>query len=59
MRLPDEVIEPMHAALERWNVSPNVATNLVGLMTDAEIQEGLPLLEIAVRFPPKAVSNDG
>jgi len=31
LRLPDEVIEPMDAALEQWNRSPNFATNLVGL----------------------------
>ena len=49
LRLPDEVIEPMYAALERWNVSPRVAGNLVGLMTDAEIVEAMPLLEARVR----------
>jgi hypothetical protein len=38
LRLPDEAIEPMYAALERWNVSPDVAANLAGLLTDAEIQ---------------------
>ena len=49
LRLPDEVIEPMYAALERWNVSANVAANLAGLMTDAEIVEAMPLLEASVR----------
>jgi hypothetical protein len=44
LRIPDEMIEPMYAALERWNVSPNVAVNLVGLLTDAEIVEAMPLL---------------
>jgi hypothetical protein len=42
LRLPDEVIEPMYAALERWYVSPNVAENLVGLLTDAEIVGDAP-----------------
>lgn len=49
LRLPDEAIESMYAALERWNVSPNVAANLVGLLTDAEIVEAMPLLEAGVR----------
>ena len=49
LRLPDEVIEPMYAALEQWNVSPGVAANLVGLMTDAEIAEAMPLLEAGGR----------
>ena len=49
LRLPDEAIEPMYAALERWNVSANVAANLAGLMTDAEIREAMPLLEAGVR----------
>ena len=49
LRIPDEVIEPMYAALERWNVSPGVAANLAGLMTDAEIREAMPLLETGVR----------
>ena len=44
--------------LERWNVSPNVAANLVGLLTDAEIAEAMPLLEAAVRSPPKAAEVD-
>jgi len=49
LRLPDETIEPMYAALERWNVSPNVATNLVGLLTDAEIVEVMLLLRADAR----------
>ena len=53
LRLPDEAIEPMYAALERWNVSPNVAANLAGLMTDAEIAEAMPLLAADVRRPPR------
>lgn len=47
--IPEEYVEPMYAALERWNVSPNVAANLVGLLTDAEIAEVLPLLEAGVQ----------
>jgi hypothetical protein len=50
LRLPDEMIEPMYAALERWNVSPLVAGNLVGLLTDAEIMEVLPLLRADMRI---------
>jgi hypothetical protein len=50
LRIPDEVIEPMYAALERWNVSANVAGNLVGLMTDAEIAEVLPSLRADMRI---------
>lgn len=53
LRLPDEAIEPMYAALERWNVSPNVATNLPGLMTDAEIAEAMPLLAADAQRPPR------
>ncbi|MGO8748968.1 MAG: hypothetical protein ACLQNE_23640 [Thermoguttaceae bacterium] len=53
--LPDEAVESMYAALERWNISPNVATNLDGLMTDAEIQAALLALEAAVRRPPGVV----
>ena len=49
LRLPDEAIEPMYAALERWNASPNVAANLVGLMTDDEILEAIPLLSGTAR----------
>ena len=58
LRLPDEVIEPMYAALERWNVSPKVAANLVGLLTDAEIAEAMPLLEAGVRRPSKGDEAD-
>jgi len=47
--LPDEVIEPLHAALERWNASPHVAANLVGLMTNAEIAYAMPLLRADMR----------
>ena len=43
LRLPDELIEPVYAALGRWNVSPGVAANLEGLMTDAEIAEAMPV----------------
>ena len=53
LRLPDEVIEPMYAVLERWNLSPNVATNLAGLLTDAEIRKALPVLEADVQRPSK------
>jgi hypothetical protein len=53
LRLPDEAIEPMYAALERWNVSPGVAANLIGLLTDAEIAETMPLLEAGGRKPAR------
>ena len=46
--LPDEAIEPMYAVLERWNVSANVAANLVGLLADAKIQGVIQLLEASV-----------
>ena len=58
LRLPDEVIEPMYAALERWNVSPNVAVNLVGLLTNAEIAEAMPLLKADVQRPSKGDEAD-
>ncbi len=45
LRLPDEVLEPMYEALRRWRVSPDVAANLEGLLTDAEIRETMPLLD--------------
>ena len=57
MRLSDEEIEPMYAALERWRVSPKVTGNLVGLMTDAEIAEALPLLDNTV-WPPRPKPGD-
>ena len=47
-RRPLTIIEPMYVALERWNVSANVAATLVGLLTDAEIAEVLSLLEADV-----------
>jgi len=37
MRLPDEAIEPMYEALRRWRVSPDLAANLEGLLTEAEM----------------------
>ncbi|NLX99707.1 MAG: hypothetical protein GXY83_26725 [Rhodopirellula sp.] len=58
LRLPDEVIEPMYAALERWNVSPHVAANLVGLLANAEIQDAMPVLEAGVRRPCKSATDD-
>ena len=48
----------MYAALERWNVSANLATNLVGLLTDAEIQGAMPLLESGVQRPPQGNAED-
>jgi hypothetical protein len=44
MRIPDEEIQSMYDALARWHVSPDVAANLQGLLTDAEIAEAMPLL---------------
>jgi len=44
LQLPGEAIQPMCDALERWHVSPDVARNPEGLLTDAEIQEALSLL---------------
>jgi hypothetical protein len=58
LRLPDEVLEPMFEALERWRVSPDVAANLDGLMTEAEIQEALPLLKADVWPPGQHVDGD-
>ena len=52
------MIQPVYAALERWNVSANVATNLVGLLTDAEIQEAMPLLESGVHRPSQGNADD-
>jgi len=48
MRLPDEVLEPMYAALRRWRVSPDVAANLEGLLTEAEIRETMPMLDVRI-----------
>lgn len=60
MRLPDEVLEPMYEALQRWRVSPDVAANLEGLLTDAEIRETMPLLAAWVSRRPtdKAEPNE-
>jgi hypothetical protein len=44
MRIPNEVIQPMYDALARWHVSPDVAANLQGLLTDDEIAEAMALL---------------
>ena len=52
LRLPDEVLEPMYEALQLWRVSPDVGAKLKGLMTEAEIQEALPLLT-GDKWPPK------
>ncbi len=57
MRLPDEVIEPMYEALQRWRVSPDVSAKLEGLMTEAEITEALPLLEGGT-WPPRTKPED-
>ncbi len=45
MRLPDEVLEPMYEALRRWRMSPDVAANLKGLLSEAEIRETMPMLD--------------
>ena len=50
LRLPDEVLEPMYEALRRWRVSPDVAANLEGLLTDAEIRESMPMLDAWVAW---------
>lgn len=52
LRLPDEVLEPMFEALQRWRVSPDVGDKLKGLMTEAEIADALPLLK-GNAWPPK------
>ena len=57
MRLPDEVIEPMYEALQRWRVSPEVSGRLEGLMTEAEIAEALPLLK-GNAWPPRPKPED-
>jgi len=44
--IPDVALEPMYEALQRWQVSPELAANLTGLLTEAEInEEAMPLLE--------------
>jgi hypothetical protein len=57
MRLPDEVIEPMYEALQRWGASPEVSVRLEGLMTEAEIAEALPLLK-GDAWPPRPKPED-
>jgi hypothetical protein len=52
MRLPDEAIEPMYEALGRWRVSPELAANLEGLLTEAEIAEAMPMLDRWVARQP-------
>lgn len=42
--LTDAVVEPMYEALERWHISPDVAANLEGLLTEEEISDAIPLL---------------
>ena len=59
MRLPDEVIEPMYDALQRWRVSPEVGARLEGLMTEAEIAKALPLLKGDAWPPRPRPENDG
>ncbi|MCY2987845.1 MAG: hypothetical protein NTY19_08285 [Planctomycetota bacterium] len=44
MRIADEDVQLFYDALARWHVSPNVAANLQGLLTEAEIVEAMPLL---------------
>ena len=44
MLIADEDVQPLHDALGRWHVGPNVAANLQGLLTEAEIVEAVPLL---------------
>ena len=45
LRLPDEALEPMYNVLQRWRVSADVAANLEGLLTDAEIRDTIPMLD--------------
>ncbi len=58
LRLPDEVLEPMFEALQRWRVSSDVGVKLEGLMTAAEIQETLPFLTGGVWPPRPKVAED-
>ena len=44
MRISDEAIQPLYDVLARWHVSPDVAANLQGLLTDDEIAEAMQLL---------------
>jgi hypothetical protein len=44
MNIPDEWVQPMFDALERWHVSPDVAEHLAGLLTEEEIAEVMPQL---------------
>ena len=39
MRISDEAIQPLYDALARWHVSPDVAANLQGLLTDDEMMK--------------------
>lgn len=54
MRLPDEAIEPMYEALRRWRVSPELAANLEGLATEAEIRVAMPMLDAWMSRQPFA-----
>ena len=44
MQIADEDVQSMYDALARWHVSPSVAANLQGLLTEAEIADAVPLL---------------
>lgn len=44
--LADATIEPLYDALSRWQVSPQFADNLPGLLTEAEIGRVVALLRI-------------
>ena len=44
MQIADADLRTLYEALGRWHVSPQVAANLQGLLTEAELAEALPLL---------------
>ena len=50
IRLPEEALAPIYAALERWHASPAVAANLAGLLTGAEILRAMSLLRTDVQI---------
>jgi hypothetical protein len=53
--LTAERMEPLYEVLGRAHVSPAIAENLTGLLTDEEIEEALPLL----RSPWPQRSDEG
>jgi hypothetical protein len=57
MGVPDEMVQPMYDALQRWHVSQDIAAKLAGLLTDKEITAMMPLLECNA-WPPRPRLED-